>query len=98
MTIIVTKAAMDVLTERQRQIEREGWTLEHDDQHDGGELAKAAACYIIYPYAPAFANTFWPMSWSMAWWKPGNERRDLVKAAALLLAEIERRDRANERP
>lgn len=27
------------------------------------------------------------------WWKPTNRRRDLVKAAALILAEIERLDR-----
>jgi len=34
----------------------------------------------------------WP--WAEKWWKPKNERRDLVKAAALILAEIERLDRA----
>lgn len=34
----------------------------------------------------------WP--WAKEWWKPGSARRDLVKAAALLLAEIERLDRA----
>lgn len=35
----------------------------------------------------------WPRSWSRAWWKPKNPRRDLVRAAALLIAEIERLDR-----
>lgn len=34
----------------------------------------------------------WP--WSPAWWRPSDQRRNLVKAAALLLAEIERIDRA----
>jgi hypothetical protein len=34
----------------------------------------------------------WP--WARQWWKPTGARRDLVKAAALLLAEIERIDRA----
>lgn len=33
----------------------------------------------------------WP--WSMEWWKPTSRRRDLVKAGALILAEIERLDR-----
>ena len=33
----------------------------------------------------------WP--WARAWWKPRNRRRDLVRAAALLIAEIERLDR-----
>ena len=31
--------------ERQRQIDVEGWTDEHDDQHINGELSNAAACY-----------------------------------------------------
>jgi len=35
----------------------------------------------------------WPASWSLAWWKPKSPRRDLVRAAALLIAEIERLDR-----
>jgi hypothetical protein len=30
-----------------------------------------------------------------AWWNPTNRRRDLVKAAALIVAEIERLDRAS---
>jgi hypothetical protein len=34
----------------------------------------------------------WP--WTRSWWKPKDRRRDLVRAAALLLAEIERLDRA----
>ena len=34
----------------------------------------------------------WP--WDRSWWKPTNRRRDLVKAGALILAEIERLDRA----
>lgn len=35
----------------------------------------------------------WPKSWSWDWWKPKDPRRDLVRAAALLIAEIERLDR-----
>ena len=34
----------------------------------------------------------WP--WAASWWKPKNRRRDLVRAAALIVAEIERIDRA----
>lgn len=33
----------------------------------------------------------WP--WQGSWWKPTTARRDLVKAAALIVAEIERLDR-----
>lgn len=36
----------------------------------------------------------WPETWDAHWFKPRNRRRDLVRAAALLLAEIERLDRA----
>lgn len=34
-----------IASERQRQIEQEGWTTEHDDTHADGEMARAAACY-----------------------------------------------------
>lgn len=87
-------AARDVLAERKRQIEQEGWTPAHDDQYLGGELAGASACYCLGALEidwEAFEN-FWP--WDGKWWKPVNKRRDLVKAAALILAEIERLDRA----
>jgi len=38
----------------------------------------------------------WP--WAKSWWKPASLRRSLVKAAALLIAEIERIDRRNGEP
>ncbi len=34
-----------IAAERQRQMTAEGWTHEHDDEHDDGSLATAAACY-----------------------------------------------------
>lgn len=36
-----------IAAERLRQVEEEGWTPEHDDRHEDGELACAAACYAI---------------------------------------------------
>lgn len=36
--------------------------------------------------------SYWP--WSREWWKPKDPRRDLVRAAALIIAEIDRLDRA----
>ena len=36
-----------IAAERQRQIEKEGWTSEHDDCHHDGSLADAAACYAM---------------------------------------------------
>jgi len=91
-----TTAARDVLAERARQIGAEGWTPKHDDAHGNGQMAGAAVCYALssvqhWAAKPAI-DTFWP--WDMGWWKPTDCRRDLVKAGALILAEIERLDRA----
>ena len=107
---VVSKATRDVLAERQRQVSVEGWTPKHDDEHGDGSMALAAACYAcnaatweahepsisdaeyVKLSAPGFR---WP--WAVKWWKPKNQRRDLVRAAALILAEIERLDRKDER-
>jgi hypothetical protein len=81
-----------IAAERQRQIEAEGWTPEHDDEHDDGQLAKAASCYAS---PPDCTNRHFDWPWAMEWWKPSEDRRrELVKAAALIVAEIERLDRA----
>jgi len=39
----------EIASERQRQIEKEGWSPGHDDQHDNFELAMAAALYAAAP-------------------------------------------------
>ena len=92
----------EIVAERKRQIESEGWTTKHDDEHNGGEMAMAASCYALHA-APASIHRFnagvplsWP-NWDIKWWKPTNPRRDLVKAAALIVAEIERLDRVKDR-
>lgn len=94
---LMSQAAADVLTERRRQIDVEGWTLGHDDQNRIGAMARAAACYAECAFA--IDNSYVPMKWPfhLSWWKPTTPRRDLVKAAALILAEIERLDRATNR-
>ncbi|HEJ3062549.1 TPA: hypothetical protein SL272_000882 [Pseudomonas aeruginosa] len=88
-----TQAARDVLAERRRQVEAEGWTTEHDDEHDCGELASAAGCYAMYTqaYPAGDPHQSWP--WDASWWKPKTARENLVRAGALILAEIERLDR-----
>lgn len=99
-------AVRDVLAERNRQVAQEGWTEEHDDEHTQAEIAQAAACYALAGTSADEAqyihgrwkdvrDLFWPRSWTRAWWKPTNRRRNLVKAGALILAEIERLDRAS---
>ncbi|WP_372395202.1 hypothetical protein ABMY26_06965 (plasmid) [Azospirillum sp. HJ39] len=86
-------AINDIAAERRRQIEAEGWTPEHDDEHDNSEMSRAAAAYALSANGDKTKARFiWP--WSAAWWKPTDPRRDLVKAGALIAAEIERLDRA----
>lgn len=89
------EAIRDVIAERQRQISEEGWTPRNDDAYQTGDLADAAACYAMTNPVMSRdrkAPVDWP--WAASWWKPTNRRRDLVKAGALILAEIERLDRA----
>lgn len=86
-------ASLDVMSERQRQRSVEGWTSDRDDAYQNSELADAAACYAIHAHNQGFSTpAHWP--WAPSWWKQTNPRRDLVKAGALILAEIERIDRA----
>lgn len=99
---ICNPAYTAVYQERMRQLSAEGFTREHDDLWNEGELALAAAAYAISA-TPADAigddddlvdtmEAIWP--WEDIWWKHTTPRRDLVKAGALILAEIERLDRA----
>ena len=81
----------DVLKERKRQIEKERYSASHDDRWKNGELAKAAAYYAL----PDDARTsdIWPFADELCKPTPDNRKRELVKAAALLVAEIERLSR-----
>jgi hypothetical protein len=79
--------------ERARQIAVEGWTPEHDATHTHGELAQAASCYAT-PGSRRIEGFSIPDEWPFQpeWWKPTpNDRiRELVKAGALIAAEIDR--------
>ncbi|MEO1035242.1 MAG: hypothetical protein AAFX44_06740 [Pseudomonadota bacterium] len=89
-------ALEDIAAERQRQIDSEGWTADHDDEHTDDELSEAAACYALSGVCNArwLIEKIWP--WDLKWWKPKDRRRDLVRAGALIVAEIERLDRLKE--
>jgi hypothetical protein len=41
----LTAAARDVLMERERQVSAEGWTPEHDDEHNDCEMVRTVAEY-----------------------------------------------------
>lgn len=96
--------ALDAIAEeRNRQINEEGWTCAHDDEHSGGEMADAAACYALSSDGrrkldahdiglKRWPPVFWP--WSNRYWKPKTRDRDLIRAGALIVAELERIKRA----
>lgn len=94
--------ASEIAAERSRQIHVERFTLAHDDAHSGDELAAAAGVYALDDTAivrrgePWHGHDFirkqyWP--WAPRWWRPHDRRRDLIRAGALIVAEIERLDR-----
>ena len=101
-----------IAAERQRQIEDEGWTGDHDDGHDCGELTEAALCYAVVASAEARGSCAkeWPVDmfgvmndsivqwpWAEEWWKPSDDPvRNLEKAGALIAAEIDRLLRVKE--
>lgn len=95
----LSPAMLAVIAERRRQVDVEGWTAEHDDRHDVGELASAGSCYAncagVNSAENAAPPSDWP--WSPEWWKPRDFRRDLVRAGALILAELEKFDRSKRR-
>lgn len=97
----VNSVVQEIAAERQRQIEVEGFDSEHDDCHSESELSAGAAAYALRVWSshldpsPNVSSPFWPSKFPIGMWKPGPARRMLVKAAAMLVAEIERLDRAD---
>ena len=95
--LAMSRGAIDVCNERLRQFTHEGFTPSMDDDYGDRSLARAAVCYADHSTASeehrakGRVPSFWP--WSKNWWKPTDRRRDMVKAAALLIAEIDRIDR-----
>lgn len=86
-----------VKAERQKQINKHGYTHEHDDKHTDGAIADAAACFAteknttwclqeLYPWEPWFLN------------KTEKSRKEqIITACAMLMAEWERIDRIEKK-
>lgn len=94
----------EIADERERQVWGEGYSLEFDERYDAGELAKAASLYAAWSRPGSFeqARRFAEAKsapiecpWLPRYFKPSSPRRMLVKAAALIIAEIERLDRVS---
>jgi hypothetical protein len=102
-----TTAIELIAAERERQISAEGWTPEHDQEFHGSDnaLLRAAGSYLKVvtergwvfrsgdenKYRSEESDMWWPHGWD---WKPKDPVRDLVRAAALIAAEIDRLQRA----
>jgi len=72
-----------------------------DDGYKMGQLAGVAGCYCLDACRPTGQHIkndiklilprIWP--WAEHWWKPRTPRENLIRAAALIISEIERIDR-----
>lgn len=91
-----------ISAERKRQMAVEGWAPDHDDKHRGKQLAKAADSYLSTHTDPdeyakergELPGTTYNWPWASKWWKPSPDPvRNLVKAGALIAAEIDRLQR-----
>jgi hypothetical protein len=90
--------AQAISAERHRQIDEEKYDAASDDAAVYSELAHAAAVYLgtaINDDAEVLPPKGWP--WEDITWKPASPIRMLVKAGALIAAEIDRRTRAGEK-
>lgn len=86
--------AVQLIAEKHRtNREHKGYTPEHDDEHISGELADAAIAFIMQDLQGIKnAKDWWPFEEDQ--WNPSDDPiRNLVKAGALIVAEIERRQR-----
>lgn len=83
-----------IAAERRRQFDVHHWDESHDDCHRNGELARAGACYAVAHLPRLRRRPTFP--WK-TWWKPKphDPVRNLVKAGALIAAEIDRLQRLN---
>lgn len=100
------KTGIELITdERARQVSKEGWTALHDSEHTQAEMCAAAQCYAAVAEIQAANHCTtegisdtpdqWP--WDHEWWKPSDDPvRNLVKAGALIAAEIDRLQRLRE--
>ena len=98
------KSGVDLIAEeRKRQVEEENWDEEHDRELPVGDLAVFGACYVL-DFAARYSGQHetWRAKYNKAskalfpfddeWWKPtpDNPIKQLIKAGALIAAEIDR--------
>lgn len=83
----------EIEAERRRQVDK-GFTPEHDDTHTNHQLLRAASAFMCSDIQ------YWPSDWDDSFDSTlatlgKNKRRDMIKGIALMVAEVERLDRAD---
>lgn len=91
----MTEGAREAVRERNSQITQHGFTVENDASYLKGELVSAAIAYIAAFNNPNYdvkdlASIHWPEGWNVKMFKPGSRQKNLAKAAALLMAALDR--------
>jgi hypothetical protein len=91
------KTGIELISEeRQRQISEEGYTLEHDLMYDDPRDMIMAACIYAnlgiteendHEFLHQMADV-WP--WDLKYFKPKDQRRNLIRAGALIAAALDR--------
>lgn len=95
-----------IAAERTRQIEDEGFSAEKDDKYRELELLRASESYLTAVTSPdevgdedGKTRPAWDWPWDKKWWKPSEDPvRNLVKAGALIAAELDRLQRKSTKP
>lgn len=88
--------AQAIAAERQRQIDEEGYTTEHDEHHAVGQFVSTA---VVYLGGKALGHTPWPVKRAVVESDEESvryQRRDLVRAGALIAAAIDRLDQIKD--
>lgn len=93
--LLSDQGVLELISHERARQQDDGWKPEHDDHLTGGELALAAASYaLLGAGAPVDdALSVWPQDWTPQSLHPRSGERNLLKAAALIIAELERRAR-----
>lgn len=91
MLTVNAQGANEIGRERFRQINEEGYDLNHDDDYKSNELINAATSYLLacdghVKFREAEEN--WP--WVAELFKPKDTWSNLIKAGALIAAELDR--------
>ena len=72
--------------ERIRQIEKEGYTSEHDAEHNVNEFVLAALAYLQCNFYKS--DLTWP--WDATSFKPKDLKSNLIRAGALIAAALDK--------